>query len=317
MRYYDIQITDADSGALVKQFTSLNTLGQTILGALNVELDIPVVQLADPMGAAYVRVWGISLQDISQAFNLNGKTITVSAGMAKGLPLANPKQAGLILQGTVTQAFGNWQGVEQTLDFIVNSVTGTAEDPKNLVLTWSAGQTLGDAVRATLAIAFPDYAIEDSTSGDLVLNQDEAGFYQTVGQLADYVKQVSQSIHGGADYGGVRVRVQDKTFYLYDGTTSTAPLQIAFTDLIGQPSWLGLQQINFKTAMRADIQVGDYIQLPQGQVTSSAQSYSQYRDSSAFKGIFQVGRVRHVGNFRQPDANSWVTVFDAYTAATS
>src|ERR1700752_2385438 len=125
MRFYDIKITDPKSGKLIQQFTSLNTLGQTIPGALNVELDIPVFRMAEPAGAAYVRVWGISIKDIGQAFDLNGKNIEVSAGMAKGLPLANPKQSGLILQGTIQQAFGNWQGFDQTLDFVVNVTSGS------------------------------------------------------------------------------------------------------------------------------------------------------------------------------------------------
>ena len=66
--------------------------------------------------------------------------------------------------------------------------------------------------------------------------------------------------------------------------------------------------------MRADIQVGDYLKLPAGASTIiQASSYSQYRNQAAFTGVFQVSAVRLVGNSRQADANSWVTIIEAFT----
>jgi hypothetical protein len=312
MRYYKIRITDPATGKLVKEYSSLNTLGQTIPGALNVELDIPVFRMAEPAGAAYVKVWGISIQEIGQAFDLNNKNIEVYAGMQAGLPLANPKQAGLILQGTIQQAFGNWQGLEQSIDFIVNVIGGSGNDPKNITLNWRKGATLGDSIKASLAIAFPDYQAEINTSSNLVLNQDETGFYETVTQFADYVKIVSQHILGADKYQGVDILVQNKKFIIYDGTTQTAPKSVQFQELIGQPTWIDFGVIQYKCVMRADMNVGDYVKLPPGQITTTAQSYSQYRNGSVFSGVFQVDQVRHVGNFRQPDASSWVTVFDVH-----
>lgn len=311
MRYYKIRITDPETGALVKEYSSLNSLGQNIPGALNIELDIPVFRMAEPAGAAYVKVWGISIKEISQAFDLNNKNIEVYAGMQKGLPLANPKQAGLILQGTIQQAFGNWQALDQSLDMVVNVIGGSAKDPKNLVLNWRKGETLGESIKASLAIAFPDFQCEINTSSNLVLNQDETGYYETITQFADYVKIVSQHILGDK-YQGVDILVQNKKFIVYDGTTQTTPKEVKFVELIGQPTWIDFGVVQFKCVMRADLNVSDYVKLPPGQVTTTAQSYSQYRDGSVFSGVFQVDQVRHVGNFRQPDASSWVTVFDVH-----
>src|SRR6202012_5056198 len=95
VRFYDIVITDPDTGKQVKRFTSyLN--GKTDPGALDIEIDLPVASFAQPMGSsgAFVRIWGISLADIGQASNLNGKRISISGGIQKGLPLANPQQSG-------------------------------------------------------------------------------------------------------------------------------------------------------------------------------------------------------------------------------
>ncbi len=115
MRSYDILITQPSTGALVQRFTSRDASGRAIPGALNIEWDIPVAPFATPMGAAWVRVWGVSLAQISQSSDLNGMNIQVFGGMQKGLPLANPMQYGLLVQGQIFQAFGNWIDTNQTL----------------------------------------------------------------------------------------------------------------------------------------------------------------------------------------------------------
>lgn len=311
MRFYEINFYDPDTGVQIGPSITTMPKGVFDPNYLNIELDIPVVEMAVPAGSAFVRIWGISIAAIAQGFNFNGLRIAVFGGMSKGLPLANPKQQGLLLQGVVQNAFGNWQGTTQTLDMIVQFDGGTIDEEKNLVLAWGAGTKLADAIRATLAIAFPGYSANINISDNLVLGHDAPGYYQTIGQFASYVKQASQDILG-TDYQGVSITIRDKTFYVYDGTTETTPTKIAFIDLIGQPTWLSLFQINFKTAMRGDIAVGDYIQMPPGQSMLSQKSYSQFKQGSVFTGIFQVDKVRHVGNARQPTADTWVTVFDAH-----
>src|SRR5579875_2215617 len=146
MRYYSIIISDpatgqvlvpdpvtrkftrVEPGPLAATYTSLAgnpALGVTLPGALNIELDVPVSPMSTPLAGSYLRVWGISLQEIAQWNDLQGKAIDVYAGMQKGLPLAKPQQAGLIFHGKIFQAFGNWQGTNQTLDLIINPDLGT------------------------------------------------------------------------------------------------------------------------------------------------------------------------------------------------
>lgn len=311
MRYYTIIITDPDTNDELVRYTSIVETGVNNPGALNIELDVPVYALDAPVGAATIRVWGISIQEIGAAFDLNQKLIKVYAGMGKGLPLASPDQAGLILQGQIQQAFGNWEGTNQTLDLIVNADSGTQTAPKNIILNWKKGVNLANAIESTMAVAFPDFTTSVNISDKLVLNQDEQGYYQTMIQFAQYIKNVSRHIVGGT-YSGVNIVIKEKEFVVYDGSTPTDPFPIAFTDLIGQPTWLGLGQIQFKCVMRADITVSDFVSLPEGQTTTTAQSYSQYRNKSDFQGAFMIDAVRHVGNFRQADAASWVTVFNAH-----
>lgn len=314
MRYYTIIISDAETGEEVRRFSSLNENGLNNPSALNIDLDVPVYSLANPIGAAFIKIWGISIQDIGAAFDLNKQKLKLYAGMTKGLPLANPEQAGLILEGEIQQAFGNWEDTTQTLDLIVSADGGTNENPKNIILNWAQGVSLAEAIKLTLNTAFPEYTVTIDIDENIKLNQPEVGYFQTISQFAQYVKAVSINIIGG-DYLGVEILVRENEFIVFDGSTQQEPLEIDFKDLIGQPTWIGLGQIQFKCVMRADLTVNDYVKLPKGQQTTTAQSYSQYKNQTDFKGVFQIDAVRFLGSFRQQDGGSWVTVFNAHVPA--
>lgn len=310
MRYYDIQITDPASGKVLKNYTSFVN-GQTDPGALNVEMDIQVAPFDTPVGGSFVRVWGIPLTDIGQAADLNFKNIAVYGGMQKGLPLANPAQSGLLVSGTINQAFGNWRDTDMTLDMIL--VAGgppPGKDAVNLTQDWKAGTSLSSAIQTTLRTAFPSLTADIQIDPKLILAHDEPGYYANLVQYAKYVRDVSQSIIGGT-YAGVRISIQKNVFIVRDGTTTKTPLQIAFNDLIGQITWKAPNIVNFTCVMRADVHVDDYVKLPPGQITTTAASLSQYRQGSVFNGVFQINNVRHVGNFRAESGDYWVSVFDA------
>ncbi len=313
MRYYTIQINN-DDGSSFATYTSF-VGGQTDPGALQVELDIPVTTLANPQGAASIKIWGVSLQVVGQATNFNGKQLQLFAGMQKGLPLANPQQSGLILQGTIYQAFGNWIGVNQWVELIV--VTNGAElgQQLNISFTWPKGAQLGPAIQNTLQTALPGYTIDVNVSSKLVAAEDDHGFYRSPLQFAQYVKDVSIPILGGS-YSGVEMLIQEKAVKVFDGTSPTSPQQIAFTDLIGQPTWIYPSTIQVTTVMRADLQPTAYIKLPQTQIAiAPSDPLVGLKDSSVFQGAFLITQMRHVGNFRQPDATSWVTTMNCSPAA--
>lgn len=313
MRYYDIKILEPTTGALIREFTSLSPQGFTLPGALNIEMDIPTYALAAPAGTAYARVWGVGIKEIGQASDYNTKTLQIYGGMAKGLPLANPAQRGLLLEGEISQAYGNWQGTNQSLDLIVQAPVGSQALPSNIILTWLAGQTLSSALAATFATAFPDFTVIglDTINQNLVQSNDDVMAFQTATQLAQYIKGRTQAIINRDNYQGVDLFIQQKQFNVFDGSSTRVAKIIEFKDLVGQPTWIGPQQIQFKTIMRANVGGSDLVELPKGQVTTTAQSYSQFRDQSQFTGNYTIIGARHVGCFRQADGNSWVTVFDA------
>lgn len=306
-RYYSIQILEPD-GTQFALYTSFPN-GKTDTGALQVEFDIPITTLATPIGAASVKIWGVPLQTIGQASDFNGKQMKVFAGMQKGLPLANPAQAGLILQGSINQSFGNWIGNNQWIEFVVVTNGAMLDEQLNITLSWAKGATLASAIEQNLAVAAPTYSVVTAISDKLVLGADEHGYYTSMTQFAQYIKQVSANIIGGA-YQGVDVLISEKTFKVFDGTTQADPFVINFNDLIGQPTWIDPGNIQVTTVMRADLEPTDYIKLPPGQVTTSASNQSQYRDKSVFQGAFMINEMRHIGNFRQADALAWITVMN-------
>ena len=112
MRFYDLSIVSIATGKVVRQWQShpQGISAPQDPGALNVEFDLIVspqaIAQGDPAGGgdygnSFIRVWGIPLQDISQAANLSAPTsapgptykAVLKGGMAKGLPLANPQPA--------------------------------------------------------------------------------------------------------------------------------------------------------------------------------------------------------------------------------
>ncbi|WP_343743379.1 hypothetical protein [Herbaspirillum huttiense] len=308
MRYYDILITDPNTGSTVRQYTSYKN-GKSDPNALLVEMDLPVAPFNTPYGNAFVRVWGITRNDISQATDLNGKRIAVSGGMQKGLPLANPAQSGVLVQGVIQQAFGNWIGVDMTLDIVISTGTGSSLAPRNIVLDWKAGTPLSQAIASMLSAAFPGYQQQINIDSRLILASDDPGYYESMEQFAAYINGLSKSIIGGT-YGGVSIYLREKTFFVYDAPDSTKPHQLQYQDMIGQPTWKNPGQIQVTLVMRADLSINDYVKLPPSIITTTATALPAYRKKSIFDGAYQVAAIRHVGNSRQPDKESWVTVID-------
>ncbi|MGQ6297135.1 hypothetical protein ACUNGJ_00955 [Serratia sp. IR-2025] len=339
MRYYDIQIftppdKDGNPGKLFKKYSSLKN-GVFNPGNLMIEFDIQRFGESTPMGQSCITIWGIGPKDMQQARqNMFGMTIKMWVGMSKGLPLAKPTQQGLVLEGTVWQVLGNWQGTELRTDLIVTAGAVSAVNPAplapiNLTLPWNKGIKLSVALTQCFQNMGGNYRYSISISDRLVNNYDSNMFCGSLSELAAKLKTLSRNIIRDDKYSGVEItvvngkeiRVFDNDFDNHidkDSKKSASyrnqnPIQIAFTDLVGQPTWVQFGTISIPCVMRSDIQVGDYIRMPQdSQPMIQASSYSQFRDAAAFTGDFLVSSVRLLGNSRQPDANSWVTVINAH-----
>jgi hypothetical protein len=307
MRYYEIQI---DGQTL---FTSFKN-GQNLRGALMVELDIPISSEANPAKAmASVRVWGVPLSLIKQSKDFNFKKIKVFGGFKKGLPLANQAQAGLLVQGYIFQAYGNWQGNLMSLDLIIaaGDPPATGKPTPNITMNWTKGQSIGDAIKTTLQGAFPGFTVTPNIQASLVAAEDTPGYFTDMLAFGKYIKAVTKSMVNKDGYNGVDILLTENKFSIFDQPNKNNKT-ISFKDLIGQPTWLQAPTISFKCAMRSDVTVGDTVTMPPSIVTNSQQAQtSLINQQAAFQGKFQIASVRHVGSSRQPSADSWVTVFEA------
>jgi len=324
VRYYLINIArpaapaaagrPAVTGAVLQSYRAQSPAGLALPNALDVDFDIPVTSFATPMGGGHVRIYGVDLDTLIQASNFNLMNIEVFGGMQRGLPLAKPAQAGLLMTGTIQQAFGNWVGTDMTLELIYSAGNTLPEVPINLTIDWKAGGSLADALRATLRAAFPaPYTLTINISPRLVLPQDQPGYYATMLQFATFVRNISLGIIRDRGYPGVQISLRGTEFIIQDGSTRTPPKAIMFTDLVGQIVWLSANTISVTTVMRADLQPGDFVELPPNlsflQSLTTAQSQSQARARDAFAGMFQINNARHTGRFRASSGMSWVTTF--------
>lgn len=286
--------------------------------ALDVEIDISVSKNLQPADAAsFVRIWGIPLSMLQNANSkFMDKTIEVWGGMQKGLPLANPSQAGMLVTGKINPALGNWVGIDMTLDFYVKAGAGQSNVPRaaNLIHDWPANTPLKQALQKAFNTAYPTMKQIINISDKLKLPYADTGFYQTFRQYHEYIYSISKAIIKDANYLGIQMMMHGDTVHVDDGTqTATSGPKIDPWDLVGQPIWTGVKSCQFKTVMRADI-------LPAMTVTIPT-TFANFGDASNQQGVadasntiggsWRIMNVHHVGKFRNPDWQSWVTVFNA------
>lgn len=314
MRYYDIQLTQTGNAKPVRQWTS-HPSGIFDPNALDIEFDCQVANFAASPQIFTVTIHGVSLQDLSQAQQFTGMQFSMKGGMQAGLPLANPAQAKLLVAGQVFQSYGSWEGVDMRLDLVIAPSSYTIDAPGNLVLNWQAGQPLSQALRQALSVAYPNVPATFNISDQIVQDFNEVHFCPTLQELCQCIQGITQGYFLGPTYSGVNLTYQNGQFTVWDSTHNPQPIQLEFTDFVGQPTWIEVNTMICKLVLRADIQLGATIKMPQGlqnkpgMVTTTQQSYpSNNNYQTAFQGTFSVSEIRHIGSYRSPDGSSWVTV---------
>ena len=317
-RYYSLELTPSGATTPIRTWTS-HPNGVYDPAALQIEYDALVGPYGTPSGGSTITLHGIPLQDLTQAQQFAGMTLELKAGMKAGLPLVNPAQAGTILKGQVFQSFGNWQGIEQTLDFVVIPSAYTTDNPGNFVLTWRAGMSLSDALLQTLDVAYPDTPISINIGSDLVQSYDEIHVCGTLDELSQLVGDITEGVFDDR----VQIGIQGGQIVVWDSTYSPGPIQINFTDLIGQPTWIGINTMQIKTVARADLQMGGIIRMPKGlqnapgfvTTTQAATLPAGVKYKTTFQDNFSVLELRQIGNFRAPDAAQWATIINCVVQA--
>lgn len=337
-RYYQLIVTPTSKDG--KSSTAVTWTnkggGKAILGAQTIQFDLITTTGALPAGGAWVRILGPTKQQIQQASDFNGAAIELYGGMQDGLPLATRavklNQAGLLIKGSIIQAFGNWQGITQTLDFVIvsspqdNPLTsddarqaasiGAPPPPQNFSFSWKQGAKLTDSVLAVMQQAYPGASIKISAADDIVLLHDESGSFENLQTFSVFVLGISRDIKG-TTYPGLNIAGDNAKFKIFDTTKIDGDItNIEILDLVGQVTWLDGATIQFSTVLRADLTIGDAVTFPplaqaQAVTTSSSQSNARTKNTFSGKWIVNGFGVRHVGDSRAPDAQSWISSFQA------
>lgn len=335
MRYYAIKLTNPNSGNTVafnyatNKFTptsapytwSSHAAGILDPGALNLELDIVSVSLGQfDQGKSSVRIWGVGLPALGQASNLTNYGIEITAGMQPPYALNSAAKPGLVMGGQIYQSFGNWEGTNQYLEFVVSNSAVNSGSTVPISWDWQQGTPLAQAIVNALTNAFSGYTVVGAGTVKTITNlhgNDETGTYT----LQDFVTLISTYSTTGqpAGYNGYQIQTFGNTFYLYDNSAPTSPKAVEFQDIIGQPTWINAAQLTFASVLRGDITLQDNISLPAGlyppYVLTTAQAAQPNAAPSSrltFNGTFGLAEVHHYANFRQADADSWRTQYVAF-----
>src|SRR5262245_7571869 len=122
MRYYSVAVSGApgnifpvryDDGAIWG--THVN--GQSDPGSQSVEFHIEEYNPTLPTPDSTITIHGVSWEQVANSNQLMGKPIVIKGGLKPGLPLATlqSSKAGLLLDGQVLRAWGNWIGTDMSI----------------------------------------------------------------------------------------------------------------------------------------------------------------------------------------------------------
>ena len=287
----------------------------------DIVFDLQIVPQNTPSGATVISIHGVNLEDLFGAQNFRGSSLSLVAGMQGGLPLSTAQPPpGLLINATVLGAFGNWQGTEQTLDLLINPSTYSQDNPGNIVFNWEPGQSFSDAITQTLTTAYPNSKVSVYINPALTTDQQILHMSRTATAHAHFIHGLTYAKSTiGPKYPGVKLYFNGSQIIVTDYSKSTGKtVELKFTDLVGQPTWLEPPTLTINTILRADIQVGTYIKLPEGDIpgpgsvlTMPTIAGTQFANKLNFSGTFIVTGLRSAGQFRGTDADDWITVIQA------
>ena len=328
MRAYRLELVDKDgksipdvSGNKIFPLTCEKSSGGYNFSALQITFDINVIDQDDFSSGAMITIYGLPLSFIAQAVNLFSAKVKLYAGFIPGLPLTQGAEMGLIFSGEVWSAYANWEGVSQSLNLIVNPMPYADETSKPVSITVDGkkGQKLSDVLSSSLKTAFPDKELIINISDQLVLSEDWPTVVTSLGDLSMLLSRATPGMTGDRSYHGVSLIVQRGAIRIFDSSFIGTQRVVKLKDFVGQPTWLGYNYVSFKFVMNPNISVSDTLIIPPDinkgitSVLTTGNGYQHFNKSNAitFTGEYRVQAVRHIGDFRNPSGEAWVTVVEA------
>lgn len=329
-------------------------------GALNVQFDLYVTVGSKPVGNSQLSIEGVALSELINAPNYGlapasqGGAPTYSIVILGGfksppgntLPGWPQPPSGTLAIGAIGQCYGNWVGTQISLDFTLFGGQGapaaatTLANPINLVFNWQPTLTLQVALQNALSTAYPGTPINGLDTLSNYTPPNAAPQLHWAATFTDFCRKIkSMTMAQSPGKTGVDITMQGGAIYVTDypviGSTTgsvpnfpiigstigvSGPIQLNYTDFIGQPTWIDQNKITFTTVMRGDIKVNSAVlfpaalqNLPGFTTQTAAAAPSNLRQVINWANQpFYIQAVRHVGNFRDTSPDAWVSVFQAY-----
>lgn len=333
-RRYEIEITDIEGKPVSVEGLQAGPWDSGKMNnPLDIEFDIQTTGgavIASQTSTLVIR--GLPMSFIRQSVNFGGCLCTIKAGFSNiGLPLATVQSVhyNMILQGQIYVPYANWQGVNQSLNLGLINYSPVLQPNDAIQLNGEKGEKLHDVILRGLEGAFQGRRIQMSVVGDLVLPEAVSSVpFLTLGGYSAKINQLSRAIAGRDDYSGIDIFVQKDFITVTDFVhpMSGTDQVITLEELIGQPTWDSWSEISVKVPLRADLNVGDALTIsgpgqraiytPYGGAgavltTNGAVGQIVHAKGVTFSGEFIIRSVRHVGAFRNPSPDSWVTIITA------
>jgi hypothetical protein len=310
MRYFDIAIFSKD-GAIIERFRSHDDLSSWKEGALQIELSAAVSLNADAQEGTLLKIFGVPRKYLQQQYNLNECRIEVFAGMGKGFPLAKPQQRGMLLKGTIleTSPILEQGNVILTL-YITANVINTRKNPTDIFFKIRKGEQFDNAIKNALS-----GNITVNISSRLVADYNIDKYFKTFEDFISYLKAVSKHTIKDSNYNGIDATHRGGGIIITDfSSASGKTIKIDYSDLIGQPTFRSIGEIDARVVLRADIGIGDLVEFPDRMNVQFGQGFQlNARQQTTFKGTWQVTELHHIGSSRGDAGDSWVTVIKAIT----
>jgi hypothetical protein len=190
--------------------------------------------------------------------------------------------------------------------------------PLNIIHNMIPNMQMSQAIQQTLSKVFPQANLDIRISPMLKLAYQDAGMYQSIEQVSQLWRKLSQSILGSTKYPGVHLASIDNTIRVLDFSQPFSNQPISYMELVGQPTWIGPFTINVKIVLRGGLNVGDDITLPDtlvgfGGTDSMVPGQPDQRTHVSLPGTYRIMKILHVGDLRNPDGANWTTNIEAMT----
>ena len=304
-------------------------------GALEVDFDIEVAPFDQMQPNSVLKIYNPPQAVIDSAQYYQGMQIEIYAGFAitngTGFPLANPINNGLLAKGTVVVSYANWVGGDMCLQLLFGSslVSGAAVQQiepgrssaaKPIVFKWNKDIQFKTALENALKpVGITEFVYSDIPEFNLK-DQSYLTVHYDMLSFSTKLREITADIQNKPYTLGVWILQKTPTQVQVVGGTKSAEetIEIYADQIIGQPtvSYAGgdstqsaTVQIQSVHPMRADVKLGNWIQLKQ--VSSIFQPGTPFIPSKSLsakdKQLF-VTKVRHLGKFRDASHQGWVTV---------